>query len=790
MTQLPTHTPSSAAGGAPPPVDVFRTLLPITLAVFIGFLTIGIQMPVLPLHLHQTLGLGTLVIGLVIGLQFVVALLSRAWAGNLADLRGAKRAVLAGCLFTAASGLVYAASLAFVAAPITSTWIVVAGRVLLALGESLIATGALSWSLGLVGPKNAGQVMVWIGSAIYGAYAIGAPLGVAVNARWGFMGIAVAVTAVALLALALASGVAGVAPSAARRTPFYKVLGAVLWPGVGLALSSVGFGLITAFIALLFAAKQWGNASLAFTAFGLAFIGARVLFGHLPDKLGGAKVALVSVAVEAVGQLLIWGADGAPLAYLGAALTGLGYSLAFPGFGVEAVRRAPPQTRGLAMGAYVAFMDISLGVTSPLAGALAGAQGVGSVYLAGAIAVALALVVAWMLLSSVPASAGAAPTAGAGAPDGNGAAKHAGALVVSVLGLALVFGALYAWRAARAGNGAPPPRPPSPVSTMLAHPRAVAGELQAVGSLRAVREVLLPADTAGRVTAIHFSAGQQVEEGALLVRLDDAPEQADRAAAVAKADLARSQLRRSQELAASGAEPRALLEQRAAEAAQALAAVRQLDARIRQKTIRAPFAGRLGIRRIDLGQYLNAGDAVASLTQLDPLYLNFNLPQQDLPKLAPNAPVRVTVDAAPGRVFEGRVAAIEPRIDGATRNVAVQAVLANPAELLKSGMYATVKLALPETADAIVLPLTAIQTSASGDSVVLVKDADAQGIGKAVTVPVTTGRRLGDEVLVTRGVRAGDIVVIAGQNRLQPGGKVNMLPAAPAVAATATTTTR
>jgi len=206
--------------------------------------------------------------------------------------------------------------------------------------------------------------------------------------------------------LAAISGVRSVAPVASRRTPFYKVLGAVSGPGMGLALSSVGCGTITAFIALLFAAKSWGNSSLAFTAFGLAFIGARIFFGHLPDKVGGARVALVCVVIEAVGQLLIWGADSTAVAYLGAACTGCGYSLAFPSFGVEAVRRAPPQTRGLAMGAYVAFMDISLGITSPLAGALAGALGVGSVYLAGAGAVALSLVVALMLLTAAPVQEG------------------------------------------------------------------------------------------------------------------------------------------------------------------------------------------------------------------------------------------------------------------------------------------------------------------------------------------------------------------------------------------------
>ena len=220
----------------------------------------------------------------------------------------------------------------------------------------------------------------------------------AVDARWGFTGIAVATAVIPLAALAIVAGLPATRPAAQRRTPFYRVLGAVWVPGLGLALSSVGFGVITTFAALLFAARAWGPASVAFTAFGLAFIGARLLFGHLPDKLGGARVALACVLVEVMGQLLIWGADSVALAAVGAALTGFGYSLAFPAFGVEAVRRAPPQARGAAMGAYLAFLDNSLGVTGPAAGLIAGAAGVGAVYLAGAVMVALSLAVALVLL--------------------------------------------------------------------------------------------------------------------------------------------------------------------------------------------------------------------------------------------------------------------------------------------------------------------------------------------------------------------------------------------------------
>ena len=227
-------------------------------------------------------------------------------------------------------------------------------------------------------------------------------------------------------------------------------------------------------------------------------------------------------------------------------------------------------------------------------------------------------------------------------------------------------------------------------------------------------------------------------------------------------------------MAPSGAESREVLEQRKAEAAQAVAAVRQLDARIEQKRVQAPFAGQIGIRRVNVGQYLNAGEPVATLTQLDPLYVNFTLPQQDLPRLAPGATVQVSVDAVPGRVFEARVSSIEPRVDSQTRNATVQALLPNPDHVLQSGMYATAALVLPATESAVVLPLTAIQTSASGDSVVLVRDANAQGVGKAVAVPVTTGRRLGEEVLVTQGIQAGDLVVTAGQNRLPPGAVVRI----------------
>jgi MFS family permease len=394
--------PAPLPGPSPVEHNVFLKMLPIALSVFVGFLTIGLPLPVLPLHLHFTLGLSPVIVGVAVGAQFAAALLSRAWAGGFADVNGTKRAMTIGLVIAAISGMAYLASLAFTATPMTSLGVLLIGRLLLGCGESLIVTAALSWGLALVGPQNAGKVMAWVGIAMYAAYATGAPLGTLIYGPYGFAGIAVGTTIIPLLALAVVAPARAVAASSARRMPFYKVLGTVWVPGLGLLLCSVGLGVITTFAALLFAAMNWGSASLVFTAFGVAFIGARLMFAHLPDKIGGGKVALVCVLIEAAGQLMIWQADHVLMAYAGAALTGFGFSLAFPGFGVEAVRRAPPQNRGAAMGAFIAFLDISLGVTGPAAGAIASASSVGTVYLAGAGAVALSAIIAMLLIINPP----------------------------------------------------------------------------------------------------------------------------------------------------------------------------------------------------------------------------------------------------------------------------------------------------------------------------------------------------------------------------------------------------
>src|SRR5213592_4408327 len=358
-------------------VGSVTTLLPIMAVVFIAYLVIGLAMPVLPVHVHHGLGLSTFVVGLVAGSQFAASLVSRVWAGRHADIRGAKHAVVTGLLVAAAAGFLYLLSLRFVSEPEISVTVLLLGRALLGAGESFIITGAQTWGLALSGAQNTGKVLAWMGTAMYAAFALGAPAGTTLYGSFGFTAIALATTIVPLAALLLVASLRRVAPTARVRPSLTKVVAAVWLPGVGLALTSAGFGAMTAFVALLFAARGW-TVWPAFTTFAVAFIVARMLLGHLADRMGGAKVALTCLLVEAAGQALLWLAPSFLIALIGAGLTGFGYSLVYPGFGVEAVRRAPADSRGLAMGAYTAFLDVALALASPALGLIAAMSDIGT----------------------------------------------------------------------------------------------------------------------------------------------------------------------------------------------------------------------------------------------------------------------------------------------------------------------------------------------------------------------------------------------------------------------------
>jgi MFS family permease len=375
-------------------------LVPIMTVVLIAFLIIGLALPVLPLHVHNVLGLSAFVVGLVTGSQFGASLISRLWAGHYADRGGAKRAVVAGLITATASGLLYLVSLRFVGTPSLSVTILLLGRALLGAAESFIITGSVSWGLALVGPASAGRVIAWVGMAMFAALALGAPLGASLYAVGGFAAIAATTTLVPLTTLLLVAPLSAVPPRRGTRPALSSVITAVWMPGLGSALSSIGLGAIIAFGALLSAERGWNPVWLIFTCFAASLVAARLLLGHVPDKLGGARVALVCVFVQAAGLALIWLAPSGALAAVGAALTGFGYSLVYPGLGVEAVRRAPAETRGLAMGAYTVFLDVALGFGSPALGLIAGWTGLSSVFFTSTLIVLGGAPIALRLLSA------------------------------------------------------------------------------------------------------------------------------------------------------------------------------------------------------------------------------------------------------------------------------------------------------------------------------------------------------------------------------------------------------
>lgn len=378
---------------------VMQALLPIMGVVTVGFLVIGLALPVLPLHVSHDLGFGTFTVGLVTGSQFAASLFSRVWAGHFADHKGAKNGVVVGLFAAAASGLLYLLSVTL-PSPTASVSVLLIGRAALGGAESFIITGAVSWGLVLVGPQGAGRVIAWVGTAMFAALAFGAPFGTMLYSAGGFRAVALATAVIPIATLLLVVRLPAVRPQAPGQAgAFRSVAGAVWVPGIAAALSSIGFGAILAFGSLLFATRGWSPVWLAFTAYAVALIGARLGLGHLPDRIGGARVALGSAVVETIGLALIWLAPGALVAAAGAALTGFGYALVYPALGVEAVRRGPPQSRGMVMGMYTAFLDVALGFGTPALGLIAGGAGLDTVFLASAIAVIGAMAFSLWLLA-------------------------------------------------------------------------------------------------------------------------------------------------------------------------------------------------------------------------------------------------------------------------------------------------------------------------------------------------------------------------------------------------------
>jgi MFS family permease len=381
-------------------VHLSRPAFGIVAALFCGYLAVGLPLPVLPLFVRDKLGFSNLIVGLVIGIQFLATVLTRGYAGRVIDHQGGKRSALQGAVVCAFAGLLYF----FAAMPSLSSAIslavVILGRLIAGFGEGQFVTGCVSWSIASVGPQRAGMSMSWTGIAMFGALAIGAPVGMALYHSFGLEAAMVSCVVAPLIAAIIALGATSYMSPVGERLPFYRVVGQIWREGLGLMLQGVGLSGLTAFASLFFAAHAWSHAGLVMTAFGTGFIFVRMALGSLPDKVGGYSVALWSLLTEAIGQAMVWGAPNEIIALAGALVTGLGCALVFPALGVEALKRVLPANRGSAMGAFVAFLDIAYGLAGPAAGLTAGEFGYAAVYLLGSTSALLGAVL--VVLSRSP----------------------------------------------------------------------------------------------------------------------------------------------------------------------------------------------------------------------------------------------------------------------------------------------------------------------------------------------------------------------------------------------------
>jgi membrane fusion protein (multidrug efflux system) len=315
--------------------------------------------------------------------------------------------------------------------------------------------------------------------------------------------------------------------------------------------------------------------------------------------------------------------------------------------------------------------------------------------------------------------------------------------------------------------------PPTTVSSVVAKEEDWAPTLSAIGSVSAVQGAVVSTELGGIVAEIDFQNGGVAKKGDVLMRLDSSAEEAQLRTAEADLELAKSNLERERSLAA-----RKVVSQQEFDAAQSLfgqkqGAVDNMRAFIKKKQVRAPFDGMLGIRQVNVGQMINAGQQVVQLTALNPVYVDFALPQQNLPKLGTGFEARVHADALPGHEFDGKVTAINSMVDSVTRNVGVQATLENPDHTLRPGMFVKVDVLLPDKSKTLVIPGSAVSYAPYGNSVFVIEKKKDPKTGKESDslrqAFVRIGEARGDFVSITEGLKAGDVVVSTGVFKLRNG---------------------
>jgi membrane fusion protein (multidrug efflux system) len=314
--------------------------------------------------------------------------------------------------------------------------------------------------------------------------------------------------------------------------------------------------------------------------------------------------------------------------------------------------------------------------------------------------------------------------------------------------------------------------PPQTVTADIVRRASWSNTIKATGSLVAVQGVTVSAELSGKIVEINFESGNRVNAGDLLARIDVSAEEAQLRSAEAAAKLAKINLDRNRNLRKNKTVSQADLDTSEASFKQATAQVDNVRAAIAKKTIRAPFAGQLGLRQVNIGEIVNQGTAVVTLQTIDPIYVDFSLPQQQYSVLTPGTEVRVVTDAAPDELFSGHIIAVNPEIDQVTRSVRVRATLTNKGEQLRPGMFANVEVMLPSKQDVLSIPATAVLYAPYGDTVFVVETKKDEKSGQEQKLLrqqiIRLGKARGDFVSVTDGLKEGDTVVTSGVFKMRP----------------------
>lgn len=362
---------------------------------FVGYFTIGLSLATLPIFIHQVLGFNTIIAGLVISVQYIATFLLRGYAGKIVDTKGPKVAVLRSMFFFALSGVLLLLVFLFKSQPTISLGLLLMTRLFTGIGEGMVGASPINWALMELGDKYAAKAISFNGIASYGALALGAPLGVLLVNHAHYESIAILTCAVAVVGYIYGRSKTPYLASKKKNehVSFKRVLLIVAPFGTCLALGGLGFGSISTFMTLYYEYLNWQNGAACLTIFGVFFILTRLVFNKAIDQYGGLKIALISLFVESLGLLVISLVDHPVGTLVGAALTGLGFSLVFPALGVEAIKRVDQNQHGSALAAYGLFIDLSLGITGPLIGFVANTGGMKAIYPFSTVVVAIGFAV-------------------------------------------------------------------------------------------------------------------------------------------------------------------------------------------------------------------------------------------------------------------------------------------------------------------------------------------------------------------------------------------------------------